>query len=58
MSEQQGRTITPGEVLGRFLGYAGGWLSKLPELFQAMNRPYATTALALEALLVAKGRRQ
>ena len=37
VENEQGQTITPGEALGRFLSYAGAWLSRLPDLFQAMT---------------------
>lgn len=55
MENEQGQTITPGEALGRFLSYAGAWLSRLPDLFQAMSRPYAVTTIALEAVLLKRG---
>jgi hypothetical protein len=55
VKEQRSQGITPEEALGRFLGHVSGWLARLPELFQAMSRPYAITALALEALLIKRG---
>ncbi len=52
---EQSRPLSVGEALGAFLRYVGTWLRQVPDLVLALTRPTATTAIALESLLVAKG---